>query len=63
MWQRIDNIVAEVLLNDQMSVIQALEGYSYIENFFQLLRFDFMLDDKVCFCTLFAYKKMVETKQ
>ncbi len=47
MWDRIDGIIATVILKQQKSALAHLEQFSNSQNFFCLLRVDIILNDKV----------------
>ena len=45
-WRQIDEIIADVFLKNQMNLIAALHDFSPKENFFEMVRFDFIIADK-----------------
>ncbi len=46
-WRKMESIVGKVVLRDRMAALDRLKQFGSSENFFHLLRIDFLLDDKV----------------
>ena len=42
-WRQIDDVIADVFLKNRQNLIQALDGFRHPENFFEMVRFDFII--------------------
>ncbi|KAM3958815.1 tubulin tyrosine ligase-like 15 isoform 2-T2 [Aphomia sociella] len=45
MWEDVENAIAEVFLTKEKFIIEALKNYPSGENFFELMRFDLVVDE------------------
>jgi tubulin monoglycylase TTLL15 len=45
LWQQVDDIIVDLLLENEESIVKEGQGFGNLENFFELLRFDFIVDE------------------
>jgi tubulin monoglycylase TTLL15 len=45
LWRQIDDAIVTLLLANEQNILEATESFGKVENFFELVRFDFIIDD------------------
>lgn len=46
LWKQIDNIIVTLFLENEEKLLKNAESFGKIDNFFELVRFDFIIDDQ-----------------